>query len=201
MDSKDKKQIAIVSVLLFAGCWFGTNFTDNYFKSKEGDRSTTIQLATINALREKNPSHRKIIDDALKNKDKCIYATQDCDKIIFQGNNYSNNDIQNIISGKEFIEDSFITKKIIATFRIFKIENSYKSTDSNNLRISLIEADKLDDAKINWVKISEEIYNDPDKLNKILDAVPTKTNLKLEILVEEERGTKNIKNPVLLNIL
>ena len=59
----------------------------------------------------------------------------------------------------------------------------------------------MNDSKINGVKISEDIYSDPEKLNKILDAVIKKTELKLEILIQEERGTKNIKDPILLNIL
>ena len=102
MDSKDKKYIATL-VLIVAIAYFGKDFADSYFR-------TQIHLETIKALKEVNPSYRKIIDDATSNKDKCISAAQDCDKIIFQGNEYSNNDIQNIISRIEIVEDEFLAK-------------------------------------------------------------------------------------------
>jgi hypothetical protein len=201
MDSRDKKHTAIALILTVAITYFGKTFTDSYFKSKEDGQKTEIHLETIKALKEVNPAYQKIIDDATKNKDKCITAAQDCDKIVFQGNDYSNNDIQNIIARREIVEDKFTPRKLISTFRIFRIENSVRSLGLNDLRINLINTGKINDNKINGVKISEDVYNDERKINLILDAVRKKTELKLEVLIQEEKESKTIKDPILLDII
>jgi hypothetical protein len=68
MDSKDKKHTAIALILTVVITYFGKNFTDSYFKSKGDGQNTQIQLEAIKALKEVNPSYRKIIDDATSNK-------------------------------------------------------------------------------------------------------------------------------------
>ena len=62
MDSKDKKHIAIALILTVAITYFGTDFTDNYFKSKDDMQNADVQLETIRTLKEVNPNYQKIID-------------------------------------------------------------------------------------------------------------------------------------------
>lgn len=57
MDSKDKKHIAIASVLIVAMTYFGVNFTNEYFKSQREGYKENVALETIKALKEVNPNY------------------------------------------------------------------------------------------------------------------------------------------------
>ena len=57
VNSEDKKHLALGLILAVALTYFGTNFTDSYFKSKKDINNKDIQLEKIKALKEVNPNY------------------------------------------------------------------------------------------------------------------------------------------------